>query len=372
MHALRSTLSLRKKLAYSMLVVIPVAIVLGLAGEILVRRSHHIACLNLRLDETPFDSSAMLRHVWEAKAQTIRIRENRIPINSLGYRGGEFQAEKPPGVERIIIYGGSQVFDMNVGGLNDWPHRLQKLLQDPEGRKIEVINGGVLGNISWEATAWLLGEGHRFDPNLVVLCNEWNELTYLSSEEALVRHFGPFDRRDNPQLYSVNRLDRVLSRTSCLYRGLRYKFLRWKMGLGAEGSRRAQGAPPKLEESAIEQYRLNVGEFIDLCRRIGAEPVLMLQPRLPVPNALPEARKKINYEVHHLSHRRLCEAFERMDRVLQDLAREDGVRLLSTGAELSGRPEFFEDHIHFNDDGSRRIAALLAKELNDEGDNENR
>jgi len=352
-----------RKLFFLLMILLPGLVCVALAGEILVRCIHPTACLNLRLDEIPFEHSAMLRHVWQRGGRSVRIRNQSMPINSLGYRGPEFSPEKAPGTFRIIIYGGSQVFDMNVGGFDDWPHRLQRLL-DAGGRgKLEVINGGVLGNVSWEATAWLLGEGHRFAPDVVILCNEWNELTYLSSSDFLVRHFGPFDRRDNPQMYSVNALDRFLARFSCLYRGLRWKYLQWEMNIGAEGSRRKASGRPELEESAFEQYRLNLCQFIDLCRRIGAEPMLMLQPRLPVPDAGPEARAKIRYEVHHLDHEQLCEAFRRMDVILESVAAGDQVRLLRAGSQLSGRPEYFEDHIHFNDAGSRMFAELLAKEL---------
>jgi len=338
----------KRRLIFLVIILLPVLGLIGLAGEFLVRRLHPVACLNLRLDEIPFESSAMLRHVWQRGGRRVRIREQSMPINTLGYRGPEFSVSKPKGISRIIIYGGSQVFDMNVGGLDDWPHRLQSLLDVNGTGGLEVINGGVLGNVSWEATAWLLGEGHRLDPDIVMLCNEWNELSYLSSREFIARHFGSFDRRDD---------------FSCLYRGLRWKFLQWKLNIGAEGSRRSVSGRIELQESAFEQYRLNIGQFVDLSRRIGAEPVLMLQARLPVPGTSAEAREKIRYEVHHLSHDQLCEAFRRMDAILEDVSSRDHVRLLRAGSLLSGKPEYFEDHIHFNDAGSRKFAEVLAEEL---------
>jgi len=351
-----------RKLVFFLIILVPVLIILGLSGEIVVRTRYPVACMNLRLDEMPFEASGMLRHVWKDQAAKVHIRKATIPINSLGYRGPEFDRAKAPGRYRIIIYGGSQVFDMNIGGCDDWPHRLEKRLHELGFPAIEVINAGVPGNTSWEAAAWLLGEGHRFHPDLVILCNEWNELSYLSSTEALLRHFGPFDVRDNPQLYSVNFADRLLSRYSCLYRGFRYRFLQWKLGLGAEGSRKTDDHR-LLQDEAFEQYRLNLEEFVDLAHRVGAGVFLILQPRLPVPSAGKDVRAMIKYDVHNLSHEQLCDAFERMDEILRGLGREDGVELLSSASAMSGRVEFFEDHIHFNDAGSRKMADLLAHEL---------
>jgi len=253
MTADKQRLTAKRRLLFITMVLVASLAIVGITGEVLVRRLYPVACLNLRLDEVPFEASAMLRHVWERGGHRVRVRENSMPINSLGYRGPEFSASKPDGTYRIIIYGGSQVFDMNVGGLDDWPHRLGQILRAGGAENTEIINAGILGNVSWEASAWLLGEGHFFHPDMVILCNEWNELTYLSSPENLVRHFGPFARRDDPQMYSVNSLDRILSRYSCLYRGLRYEFLRWKMNIGAEGSRRESKGGLQLEDSAFEQ-----------------------------------------------------------------------------------------------------------------------
>jgi len=358
---------IRRKLLFSLIVFTVCAALLGIAGEILVRLRYPVQCMNLRLDEIPYVPSAMLRHVWEARKGQVRIRKTVVPINSLGYRGPEFSPEKAPGVFRIIIYGGSQVFDMNVGGLDDWPYRAGRLLRKAGFPTVEIINAGVLGNMSWEATAWLLGEGHRFDPDMVILCNQWNELNYLTSSTALVRSMGPFSRRDNPQLYSRNFLDRNLAARSCLYRALRYHFLTWKLGLVGEGARKSSGPPPELQETAFEQYALNVGEFIDLARRIGATPVLLIQPRLPIVDADPAARAKIHYDIHRLSHEKLCRAFKKMDEILTTISRTDKVLLLNSLSVMSGDPAYFEDHIHFNAAGSAKAAELLARELGESG-----
>ncbi len=358
------TASSRRKVFFTLVVLTLATLVLWAAGEIVVRRLYRVAGQNTALDMMPFEPSAMLRHVWEQKARTMRIRDNTFPINSLGYRGSEFTAAKPDGGLRVIAYGGSHVFDMEVGDDDDWPRRAQDLLHDSGFPEVEVINAGVMGNVSWESIAWLLGEGRLFSPDVVVFCHQWNEFTYLVHDGPLVRFFKPFSRRDNPHMYARNGLDRWLAQHSWFYRAVRFKLHLWTQGLGAEGSRKGGGGePPQLNDRSFEQYRLHVEQFVDLARRIGATPVLIRQARLPVPDNSPEALSRINFDVHHLSHDQLCEGFARMDRILEEVSREDDVVLVDASSELSGQVEYFVDHIHLSQDGSEAMARVLADGL---------
>ncbi len=55
-----------------------------------------------------------------------------------------------------------------------------------------------------------------------------------------------------------------------------------------------------------------------------------------------------------------------MDGILESIAGEEDLRLLRSGEALPRRPEFFEDHIHFNEAGSGKFAELLAGEMGSE------
>jgi lysophospholipase L1-like esterase len=330
----------------------------GLVGEFALRLIYPEQLQNVRLDQMPFQSTAMLRHLWVDAPATVGIRKHLIPINRHGYRGADFEFAKPEGRIRIVVYGGSQVFDQEVGGFDDWPHRLGELLREA-GYSVEVINGGIPGNVSWESTAWLLGEGWQLNPDIVVLCHGWNELQHLGSTRPLARSSRPFDRRDNPHMYSQNAVDRTAASWSALYRAVRYVLLTRKLGVGREGARTPEAPTPAASiDVGLKRYRLHTRQFIDLARSIGAVPVLLEQVRLVAPDNGSEARAKILYDVHDLEHEELCRRLDHLDAVRKAVAAETGARWIQVPG-ISGRTEYFYDHIHLSDAGSTALAEAL-------------
>ena len=78
-----------------------------------------------------------------------RLGDATIDVNSLGFRGEEFEPKKPPGVYRIFVLGGSTTFgypESIPSNQETYPYKLQvdlrEQLHDP---KLEVVNAGVTG-----------------------------------------------------------------------------------------------------------------------------------------------------------------------------------------------------------------------------------
>lgn len=105
-------------------------------------------------------------------------RKNGISTNSLSYRGPEFSIEKPPGVFRILMYGGSFVW--GTGALRDEetiPAHLERLLNrsPPPGRRYEVINCGETGYQTTQEIVFLAIEGVYLQPDLVIFLDGVND-----------------------------------------------------------------------------------------------------------------------------------------------------------------------------------------------------
>jgi hypothetical protein len=67
----------------------------------------------------------------------------RVGVNSLGYRGPERPAEKPPGVFRVLCVGGSNVYGLSVSNDETWPAQLEKRLNAARAGRFEVWNAGL-------------------------------------------------------------------------------------------------------------------------------------------------------------------------------------------------------------------------------------
>ena len=318
----------------------------------------------VRAESLQYAPSIFSRHVFpqiEVAAKGMRGRE--YYINELGYRGMPFTREKPAGVIRIMFYGGSQVFDSPANLGHDWPHRVEGLLKKAGHSSVQVINAGTPGHASFDSVGRFLSEGHVFLPDYVVLCNAWNDLKYFSSNQTILREFKPFDDREDPRISYRNWLDRFLSERSQLYLHLRGRYFKAVMKLGEEGVEASGKLSAQFTDDAVSQYRLDVESFVDMVRNAGARPVLMTQPRLITADNTPEQRTHIGYNSAGLTHEALVKAFAATDQVIHEVAQMKHVPLVEASEAMTGHQEYFFDHVHLLDEGSRELARLTAVKL---------
>jgi hypothetical protein len=97
----------------------------------------------------------------------------RFVTNSRGLRDArEFAYEKPPGTLRVLALGDSHTQGYEVRQEATFSAVLERYLNThlhARGGKAEVLNAGVSGFSTAEAAAYLEAEGHRYQPDVVVL-----------------------------------------------------------------------------------------------------------------------------------------------------------------------------------------------------------
>jgi hypothetical protein len=282
-------------------------------------------------------------------------------INRLGYRGRDFDVAKPKDAVRIVFYGGSQIFDLQE---IDWPHRVEKILRDAGIPKAEVINAGTPGHTAFESFENLSGEGHLFDPDYVILLSAWNDLAYFTTEKPYLRLKNhPYTRFSDPRVEYGGIWDRLLCNSSQLYVRLRSRYRIWRYTLDHEAPN-ARGEPSsKISGIALKQYRLNLEMFVDCARDIGAVPILMTQPRLVDRHNSEKEIARIEYQWQPLTPEALYDALDKMDQVTFAVGKEKKVPVIDASLQMTGRIDYFMDHIHFSSDGSKKMAEITARSL---------
>jgi hypothetical protein len=369
MDELRTKLSTGRKALFALIPAVVVLVVVLIGLEIYVRKTSAYGYVTpeiLRSMSPDYQPAVFARHVIRPAAERVVINgEERFVINSHGYRGHEFSTHKQPGTTRIMVYGGSSVFDAESKGEDDWPHRVERLLKTGGFDNVEVINAGIPGYSSAEAVSTFFAEGHLFEPDYVLLSDEWNDLKTFRSSNSLLRDFAREDVPDDPRTTYQNPLDRLLSNTSQLYVRLRSRYYTWKLRLGDEGMKPAGSYEGELSEAAIKQYELNIETFIDIAKNIGAVPIPMIEARLVSRTNTAEDKRRISYDYVLMTHERLCEAFDTEDAIIRRVAEQKGERVIDPSEELTGKSELFANHIHLNPDGSARLARFVAGELAD-------
>ncbi len=290
-------------------------------------------------------------------------------INGYGYRGDDFDLDKRPGSCRLVIVGGSSVFDLGAGDGEDWPRQVERLLT-PQATALgiaplKVINAGVPGHSSADAVAKLYTDLWRFEPDAVLLYNAWNDIktfTALGPRSPLPDVVQPHDPEADPFQNYRGPVDRLLGHSQ-LYIKMRNRYFLWRYPLGIEGQVADGELRDSFEDWALRQFRLNVELVVDASRNLGAEPILLTQATLVTADTSQEDRQRIAYGYQGLSHQGLLRAVNGCNDTVRQVAAAKGTDLLDLASRFSGQSELFDDHVHTSRLGSQRLAEAVAEHL---------
>ena len=327
----------------------------------------------LRNGSVQYAPAVFARHVFKQEARTIKHASGskkgvKWEINEKGYRGPNFETEKPEGVIRIVVYGGSAAFDMMVSEGKDWPQQVQKKLRESGLGNVEVINAGIMGHTALESVGKLFAEGFVFKPDYVLIYNAWNDIKYLSSPKTALRTLRPWSVQFDPRIHYSNKLDRWFCEGSQLYTVLRRLYYKTTLKIGKEGLLKVEDKQlgiSELNPLGFRQYQLAMEVFVDLARSVGSTPILMTQARLVDSANTSAQRERIDYHHVGMSHEGLLETFDRLDAIVRNVAAAKKAPLIDASAHLSGKDWAFYDHVHLDlgGKGSEALAQFIAERL---------
>ncbi|MBF0480981.1 MAG: SGNH/GDSL hydrolase family protein [Desulfovibrionaceae bacterium] len=149
------------------------------------------------------------------------IKFKEYQFNSLGFRNAEFSKSKPNDVYRIICIGGSTTFGTDCGGNQyTYPALLQDIFKDKLGncgKKIEVINAGVIGYHSMHSLIRFKNELINYSPDLIIVMDGLNDI--VVAEATTENELKDFSTRTNNLLVKLinthmilEKLDTICSR----------------------------------------------------------------------------------------------------------------------------------------------------------------
>lgn len=331
----------------------------------------------LRQNSLQYRPSTFTRHLLEPEQQIdldaawgVRRGEQgggrTYEINDKGFRGASFEAEKGPGTCRLAVVGGSAVFDLGADEGQDWPHLVEKALREAGHPGVEVINAGVPGHASFDAVGKIYGQLWLYQPDAILFYNAWNDIktfTGLDRYRPLVWQIPTHDPTADPFQSYQGFIDRLLGHSQ-LYIKLRTRYLLSRHDIGLEGA--VDSVYPgnqSISPLAFDQYRLNVSLVVDATRNLGATPVLLTQASLLASDNSEADRARINYGYQGLDHGELVRTFETCNQIVREVGAEKRAEVLDLAADLSGRSELFDDHIHTSREGSRALADTVAEFL---------
>ena len=296
--------------------------------------------------------------------EIVRDDGERIEINQRGFRGKEINAVKEPSILRIVIAGGSQVFDYQGGG---WPGLVGSELER-RGYDVEVINVGVPGHNSVDSLAKLIGDVWTLSPDIVFVCHTWNDIKFFSrlTPQSPYRELPPPESvtwEKDWRLFPEG-LDRWLT-VSSIYRLCRVTLIELMFSEEGRLTQTTQHEALSSESLGVRQFALNLRLIHALTQQIGAEMVVAKQAYLE--SGVGTSGKRVEQYAQRnllmtLAQRDKC--YQLCNEVIDRLA-GDGVEVVDMHAALGSKPEYFYDGIHFSPAGSQAVSLVVADVLED-------
>ncbi|HLD30234.1 MAG TPA: hypothetical protein VJC03_07815 [bacterium] len=222
--------------------------------------------------------------LWKfRKSRKCRFQGVQVSINREGFRGTEWRLKKKPGEFRIVCLGASPTFGWGAEEKNTYPRHLAENLQKafPE-KNISVLNASVIGYSSHQGRILLEKEILRFSPAIVTISYVINDV----DRNRFFRSSGLPDKELSQENKAIVFFRNAFSR-SRLYRFMERGCSRWFLRSMISG-KRGESRLPQVRVSP-EDYRKNLAQMTELCRRHDIRPVFVKIPlNLPLPPVYPE------------------------------------------------------------------------------------
>ena len=118
-----------------------------------------------------------------------------------GFRLAEdLTEEKPPGVTRIAMLGGSALFGFSVESGKSIPHQLERRLRQQGAQGVEALNFGMPGYSSTNELIQTALQVVYYDPDFVVVFDGWNDF----NSDGYIRHYNAYVALYRKALDSAN------------------------------------------------------------------------------------------------------------------------------------------------------------------------
>jgi lysophospholipase L1-like esterase len=276
-----------------------------------------------------------------------------LAIESHGMRGTEVADAKPPGTVRVACLGDSTTLGVWLEKPADlhadapYPAEVERLAR-ADGRAVEVLNAGVLGDTTGEGLAALLVQVLPLAPDVVTV-------RFGNNDHGLAMKGDITPMGTRPE-YAVVRYAPTWWLRLKLTRLAFHAYRQWMAG------RRSIPQPQRVPPAAYER---NLHRFVEIAHAAGVRLVFLdfpyremsrgLSPGETLPNPLQAVR---SIEELHAVH-------DQYQEIMRRVARESGTPVVETLTALRATPGTFTDYdlSHPSGTGYRVIARRLYDEL---------
>jgi lysophospholipase L1-like esterase len=273
----------------------------------------------------------------------------------------------------MVFLGGSTTECTYVDENLRFPYLAGRLLEPQTGLKVNAYNAGRSGNNTLHCINVLMNKVVNLKPDVVVLMENINDLAILMYDKTYWN--------DNPSRSPIiekkpnfKTVGKDLEQTFHLVRDLTFPNLSYAIkGLFHSGDK-SQGDEFKEvrgkkitidQELLVREFTLNLKTFINICRARGITPVLMTQASRLTDHPDPLIQKMMHKLAasQGIRYADFKGAFDRLNQTIREVGAENQVLVIDLARVIPPAKENICDVAHFSDQGSRLVAAEIARAL---------
>ena len=263
----------------------------------------------------------------------------KIPINNIGFQGGDFPDSVPDNAFRIMFLGDSCVFGWEVPPEKNIPNQVMNNAKKAYPHQIfHTFNGGTPGYSSYQAKTVLRLFGKQYNPHLVIVyVGTGDALPKINNTDLEIAH----GLRKNLLLGEIIDKSKLLSTLRAFF-----YYLNRQMSDNSDTIDWSKALP----RVSFDEYKSNMTDMINFSRNeIQSEIVLVTrQHNTPIASVF------------------------KYNKILRKLAQEKNVLYVEVEKLISNQQNptslYVEnDEIHMNEEGSELVGEYIFKCIDDEG-----
>ncbi|MCK9377670.1 MAG: GDSL-type esterase/lipase family protein [Syntrophobacterales bacterium] len=277
----------------------------------------------------------------------------------------------------LVFLGGSTVACIYVDEDQRYPYLVGNLLEQQTGKKITSINSGVGGNNSLHSLDILLNKVIPLRPDVAVMMHNINDLVALIYDQT---YWGPNPTRKpivNFYIYknltglkaiSTLARDTYIPNLHAATRILSHKIFGKKVKEQVDEFAYVRGKKLTVDEAAIlDEFKMNLQTFINICRARRITPVLMTQFNRykPDPDPDPKVLKAMQGFAADsgISVSQFMDLYAKFNHAIREVGQANNVLVIDLAALIPQDQKYLYDVVHLNTRGSQLAARLISERL---------
>jgi hypothetical protein len=297
----------------------------------------------------------------------------RVRTDARGFMLPYNRYEKPD--LSLVFLGASTVACIYVEEENRYPYLVGQLLEQKTGKKITSINSGVGGNNSLHSLDILLNKIIPARPDVVVMMHNINDLvaliydrTYWSKNptRAAIVNFSFYKNLTGLKALSTLARDMYIPNLHAATRILSKKIFGKKLKDPDDEFASIRGKKLTVDEAHIlDEFKMNLNTFINICRARRITPVLMTQFNRYKGNPDPKVIKAMQgFESDSkIPMDEFMELYAKFNDAIREVGKANGVLVIDLAALIPQDKQYMYDVVHLNTRGSKLAAQLISERL---------